>query len=206
MIDFDHTAFCGSKDWNRKPFSHGAASYATDRNILVRVSRRPDITESAPDAKGGPTAEQIAKTLNDARDRAGPLWVPQFTNMPPVPETTRKLCWNCDGTGRDHDCPECNCTCSECDGAGELTVVDESSVGIDGVPFQTRYIRLILALPGIALPHHPQPDQPMYFMFSGGDGAVMPLLSPDEQQTQKFRARSDRSQSSGGHVELAPAP
>ncbi len=67
-----------------------------------------------------------------------------------MPPETHKECPECSGTGEaEHDCPCCDCECDFCDGAGKISSDIGFTVGIGGAPFAARYVRRLLALPGL---------------------------------------------------------
>jgi hypothetical protein len=165
MLDLQQ--FC-SEDGARsaklgQPWSIGDHTYACDGAILVRVDRRTDV----PENEFAPDRPLIEKLL-------GSPPVGQFVAMPPVqlPPFTETECEKCDGRGYEHDCPDCECDCRACDGTGKTQ--DETLVGIGKAIFKSRYIRRLLALPGLEVPENSASEDPMAFKFEGGIGVLMP--------------------------------
>jgi hypothetical protein len=161
--------FCGTDPYRyylTKPFNVGEHTYATNGHICIRVPKRvgvPDGDEHAPD----PTA----LFLNSA-DHYRPFVVE-------LPAATEEACEGCDGRGTEHDCPDCECECSNghCH-EGKVSSDSRVSVGINGVPFGAALVRLMLTLPGLQVNenHGEAGGHPMLrFRFNGGEGALMPL-------------------------------
>ena len=57
--------------------------------------------------------------------------------------------------------------------------------GINGVAFAPRYVRMLLALPGIKVATKCPETDPMHFIFDGGDGLLMPMRADPEIEEQK---------------------
>lgn len=154
--------FCGeerARSYLHEPFSLGDYTYATDGRVLVRVPRLAGVgeVERAPKAERLFTAYPLATELR-------PL--PAFAF--PAPE--RITCDGCKGLGREHDCPDCQCECDLCDGVGTLETVASASLG--GAIFDCRHLKLITALPSVRVPISPIQNEPMRFVFRGGDGLI----------------------------------
>ena len=178
MIDL--MPFCSTTKWYKKsmlaPWSHGEYTYATDGNILIRVPRRADVPER-PDALDTSRSFAAAGVAPAMRSLAGVRL--------PAPPPEEEKCPDCDGTGdADHDCPECACDCETCDGRGIIgpqSTRSEVTVGIGGVPFDAKYIRLILALPNARMAAPKYGDVPAWFAFEGGDGLLMSMRDKAEE-------------------------
>lgn len=163
MIDLQ--PFCGRDEYRpylHKPFSRGAYTYATDGRLLLRVARRDDVPENdrAPDCEAA-----VFSKLQCSEYAA-----PDFALPDVKPE--REDCILCEGRGFEHDCPSCQCTCPECDGAGHIE--KPQSTTINGSLITLKYARLMFTLPDLQLQVPPCGEKPMLFKFDGGDGAVMP--------------------------------
>jgi hypothetical protein len=168
MIDLQ--PFCSTNKLRpslHRPWSAGRWSIATNGHILVRVPRRDDIAEnpSAPDIKG------VVRALDGVTFR--PL---RNIDVPP-PADSETECSKCDGRGTEHDCPQCTCECEACEGTGVAVPAESVSVGIGGVPFSAKYVRLLQCLPKIEVGADLKVREPMPFRFDdGGEGVLMPLF------------------------------
>jgi hypothetical protein len=165
MVDLH--PFCGSDEirpYLMKPFSFGDFSYATNGHILVRVPKREGV--EPPDKKFNPD-----KPLADLEKAS--FTAPIF-KLPPQPAADTE-CEACDGRGYEHDCPHCECTCHACAGTGSQAAEGNYSTSYEGVNFALRYVRKMLALPGIEIAKPRDKEAPLLFRFEGGVGAVMPL-------------------------------
>lgn len=154
----------------RKPWSRDGYTYATNGRILVRVARRDDVPENAQ-------APDVEKLLEKAQ-----IDTANFTPLPPFDLPPEKMdeCTSCGGSGCEHDCPDCNCICEDCDGSGEESHYSFISVGIFGLPYAARHIAIIRDLPGVEISRTAAGLNPMPFRFDGGIGLLMPLHSPYE--------------------------
>lgn len=176
MLDLQQ--FCGKEEtrpYLLKPFSVGDFTYATNGHIMVRVTRRDDAAEQTKEwdwnaPLAGLQGASFAK--------------PEF-KLPPEPEEADE-CSACDGRGTEHDCPDCECPCVECDGTGKDIPERGISTEFCGANFAMRYIRQVLSLPNVELASITS-DAPMVFRFDGGVGALMPLRSPGRQQVEVFK-------------------
>ncbi len=164
MIDLK--PFCSTdpyREYLHAPWSRDDWTYATNGHVLIRIPRTDAAdNEKAPNA--GKLFDQYPLPV-DMRP------MPTFE----LPVATSIECAKCDGSGKEHDCPDCNCECEECGGSGESW--EKVSVGIGDVSFAARYMRLIAALPGAAVPKAPIARAPMPYTFAGGSGLLMPLNS-----------------------------
>jgi len=170
----DLQQFC-SKDATRfyimKPWSRGPFTYATNGHICVRV-----------DAVGGDEERSEAPNADVVLSRhPDPHFAPLRVKLP---DTPRKTCEICSGTGIwfDHPTKGIHETCKNCDGEKTLEIMQ--SVLIGGVPFASKCINQIAALPGAEFPVNPLPVEKDYrkqlptpFRFTGGIGALMPMRS-----------------------------
>lgn len=158
--------FCSTdpgREHIRKPFSHGAFTYATNGHILVCVPLRAGYAANAQ----GPNVDRIMEFHKGAT--FSPLPVVRWPKIPEPP-----ACAVCEGRGTEHDCPECRCKCDACDGTGRIH--DETgSVGVRGAIFAIKYIKIIASLPLAEFSEKPSVTYPCPFRFDGGCGVVMPM-------------------------------
>jgi hypothetical protein len=155
--------FCARDRWGitdlTRPFSRGEWTYATDGKIIVRVPRVAEVTEF------------------DAAPHEEPIWpketpqsfVPVLVSELPKPEFER--CVVCCGRGKEHDCQDCECTCEECEGSGQIEV--DGAVSVGPGKLTEGHAKAIMALPGAEVA--PVAEGMMQFRFSGGEGVVMLL-------------------------------
>lgn len=174
MLDLQK--FCGT-DWYRpylhKPFSAEGFTWATNGHVIVRVDAIDGI-EPLPKNQSVNVAATL-KGLDTAK-----FFSPSF-NLPPEELSSDITCPACEGRGKEHDCPDCECVCDDCNGKGRVTDEPRTSTTIGGVHFTLRYIHLISSLPGLQISHTAKADgfenKPMIFRFDGGVGALMPRTS-----------------------------
>ena|ERR1700722_9446675 len=162
MIDLK--PFCGVdpfRSYLHEPFSRGDYTYATDGCLCLRVSLRPQVKghEKAPNPEKLGWMSEAEFILLDIH----------------LPADEDHECENCDGSGREHQCPDCECECPRCEGTGHLSSDRDGSVEIRGIAFAMEYIRKILTLPGIAMARDTKATAATMFRFKGGDGLLMPL-------------------------------
>jgi hypothetical protein len=162
----DLRPFCSTSSFRRalmNPFSAGEHTYATNGHIAIRVSRRVDVPEvdDAPD---------LGKLFKENTDTFIP-WrsLRKFAR----PEATGTECSVCHGRGRAHDCPDCTCTCAECDGTG--LEYNDISMFIGEHLFNVKYVWMLVNLPETEVPESFAKDRydPMPFRFTGGEGLLM---------------------------------
>lgn len=179
----DLTPFCSVDPYRpniHRPFTWGDHTYATNGRILIRVAKREDGTTVEYPSKD--RCEKIL-TVPDAV---------QFVSLrglqfPPEPESEVD-CEACKGRGNIHDCPDCECGCSECGGTGTAKIW--RSVLIDSVNFDVKYIIRIGSLPGIEIARPAKYACPMPFRFSEGIGVIIGPRSPytvDLGDIEKYR-------------------
>ena len=169
MGEINLQLFCSTNPVRRtllEPFSIGEFSYAADGHIAVRVPRRADVPvrEDAPDAR---------RVFFDA---GAETFVAPGAKKLPKPKTEE--CYQCDGDGKAHDCPNCNCACATCAGTGRVSCDRNVCVTISGMPFALALWRRVCGLPGFKIsPVRANEHQPLQFRFDGGEGAIMGLRS-----------------------------
>lgn len=165
-------SFCGTDDFRsylHKPFSRDDYTYAADGSACVRVPRLQEVPEQddpkKPDVSSLPfshesTFEAVTLTL------------------PPKKPESVEACGEC-YDGMEHDCPDCECICDECDGSGKIKLDgdDNHSVDVFGQPFALHYVRMLAALPGLRTANA---DEILRFQFDGGEGILMGLRCPRE--------------------------
>ena len=160
----DLNLFCGpacsekGKDLS-VPFSLNGHTYASNGHIAVRVPRRPDI----PENKEAPSIEELERLPWDfSRVKFGPL---------PEPKLLPDRCGWCNGSGRQHNCPDCRCWRKHCHGSGKL----QPRVRIGKATFFGPYVEWMQTLPGLEI-GKPKLRAPLPFRFEGGEGLLMPRL------------------------------
>jgi hypothetical protein len=141
----------------KRPWTVGKYTYATDGNMLIRITKMAGFppSESAPKISG-----PLAKIL----DSNPPEWhcIPFVSPPKEIP------CPWCKGTGEE-DGDECD----SCDGTG--CKVDIEAVMIGNSHYGSGYLNLLAALPGIEISPN-DPEGPAKFRFDGGCGIIMPML------------------------------
>lgn len=154
------------------PFSIGNFTYAGDGYCVVRIPRRSCIEEvlGAPDISKLHFVQEIAFSpfnLDDA-----------FAH--PAEWETNENCRECNGSGSEHECPDCTCDCEDCDGTGTVTVPQMASCSVRGAIFRLRDIQLICGLSSVQFPIQPSQRDGVPFRFEGGVGLVMPMTRQEK--------------------------
>lgn len=142
------------------PWSKNDFSYATDRRVLIRVDRVPDVPE--PDAD----RPDIEKDLGRFIDSEPAEWF----QVPDVVATVHACdlfkTGRCDGRAIR--------SCGDlCDGNGQIS--DGRACIIGNSVFRHEVLELIKGLPGIEIGPF-GPEDPAKIRFTGGVGLVMPCL------------------------------
>jgi hypothetical protein len=166
MIDLQQ--FC-SKDPMRaylhKPFSRGRFTYATDGRIAVRVPRLAEVPEQEK-----PDPEKLFEQYFKEEPR-GTIEVA----MPEIKDDWQD-CRECDGAGKEHDCPDCTCgECEDCGGKGRINRAPTVTISIGAATYDARYVKQVLAMPGVRFPASPPKDSAAGFIFEGGEALLMPM-------------------------------
>jgi hypothetical protein len=170
----DLQQFCSTEKYRpylHAPSSLGNFTYATNGHIIIRVKRLSNVPENSsfPD-----TERLFAANYRDSEFR------PMVSGtLPPLIIDEAETCDACDGTGFQHRCPDCQCECSGCGGAGKVrtTSDNDTSVSINGAVFDIRYVRMLQSLPGTLIESLPRKEEAMSFRFDGGEGMLMPMRS-----------------------------
>lgn len=170
MSKIDLTPFC-SADKSRysihKPFVQGGCLCATDGYILVRVpSKEPDTIAGDPGLHLPNVHEKVPWKQRGA-------WRPwPRRNRVGAP----RHCPTCAGKG-SYICGKCKYerACPDCGGEGKL--YDDVFQSINGRHVGVRCDDLIRTLPKRQYRHvpNPNPEHPILFRFTGGEGLLMPL-------------------------------
>lgn len=186
-MSLDLKRFCATaqddyRKWLHTPFSIGEFTYATDGAIMIRV---PLVAEwPAPEnRKLDVHCADLFKSLGEVT-----FISPLPATTPSDVETSEEVeCEACDGRGHDHECPDCTCTCDNCGGSGNEKKVDKISTVFHGNIYRLKYVREILALPGIEI----APDSvnepkrvPLLFRFDSGAGVLMPRNSKCDRHVE----------------------
>lgn len=151
-------------EYLERPFSIGDYSYATNGHIMVRLPRRADI----PEIDGAPKVFNVNAPLEHNATAS-------YATPEPFEVTAadKRECFACNGSGKEHNCPDCECECPDCDGTGAYR--PNQSISVHGTPVAVNYILMVLALPGAQIAAPRDKEAPIPFRFNGGIGAVMPL-------------------------------
>lgn len=163
--------FCVEPDSYRahtlgKPFSRGDFTYATNGQIIIRVPRRDEV----PPSDVAPTAEQLFAGARS--DGFRPL---RSVVLPP-PKRGTVDCADCDGRGKEHDCPDCECECTTCHGTGRVphSSADAISLNIGKGMITYQNAAHLLSLPNVMVTEPTgAPGETVAFRFGGGDGLLI---------------------------------
>lgn len=168
-MTIDLKRFCGSDEyrpWIRQPWSRGGFTYATDGKLLVRLpgAVAPE-NPAAPDTSKLPfdrerTFRRVTLALPDKREF--------------------EECESCNGSGHQHDCPGCQCTCDWCDGSGLVDPELRVSAELNGFLLSLKYARRLATLPDLEVEIDPPAKEPVRFRFSGGDGFLSPMYEKSQ--------------------------
>ena len=180
MSQIDLQLFCGNDEvrtYINAPFRRGDFTYATNGHVLVRV---PAIDGDALAGIDNPVSESALYHILTAHP--DPIFAPLRIGLP---EQTSKPCEVCGGTGvwKDDPAPGMYTTCDNCDGEKTINVI--TSVSVNGVHFDIKYIKLVAALPGAEFSINPIKSSmkswrdfvPCPFRFDGGIGALSSMRS-----------------------------
>lgn len=186
----DLQQFCSTDEFRpnlQKPFRYKGHVYATDGRILVRVE----------DDERFETCEKIA--IEKMIDFDAPrifVDAPTTKKFPTKKPPAKTKCTDCDGRGREHDCPDCECECYSCDGEGEIEERPLISTTFAGQLFDFEYMRMVCSLPELRYAANPTADDeclrlgPLFFRFAGGICVVMPLSRKHDMHVDILAAPS----------------
>lgn len=174
MSEVDLKQFCSEDRFGLlNPFSIGKFTYASNGHIMVRVPRRDDVQENS----AAPSHEKVERYFIGFDPS---LFQPH--QAIDIPEN-HVVCLDCDGSGKEHHCKNCDFPCDSCDGSGVLVgQIGRISVCIGAAYFDAEYVRLIQSLPNlkVVVPSTKE-DIAMPFSFDGGEGCLMPREIPAAQ-------------------------
>lgn len=173
-MTIDLHRFC-SKDRIRvnlhHPMSQDGFTWASDGRIAIRVPHVMDYPEFK--------FPSVSTVFNSCfiEDEKGELKV----ELPEIKETEED-CRECSGSGKAHECPNCDCDCDVCDGDGKQSRKVSATVLIGDTIFDAFYIKLVLSLPSLKFSAKPPKDKAASFIFDGGAGILMPMRydAPDD--------------------------
>src|SRR5271166_2898199 len=121
-----------------RPWSRGEFTYATNGHIMVRIPRLAEV----PECSDAPDVEGIVMPLLADQTETAPL--PAYE----LPKVDKNECRTCEGRGLEHDCPDCECECDDCDGTGAVRA--HVSIGLCGAIYNADCIELLrTTLPGL---------------------------------------------------------
>jgi hypothetical protein len=172
-----------------RPFSRGAWTYATNGHVAVRVNRRDDIAENP----AAPDAEKLFSLQFIKKGRRCYAPAPKLQLSEPFEWIDEIECRGCGGSGKKHDCPNCQCDCSFCDGTGKQALPQFQQVALGHAHYKAKYLYWLQTLPGLEL-GPTQKRKPLSFRFEGGEGLLMPCAH------QTIRAVSLRSDGAGPQI------
>jgi len=177
----DLLSFCAGdgefREWLKTPFCVGDFTYATDGHLLVRLPR---------DARY-PNCDKVDPAKFMGACEAAAYSRPGAVTLPPLPEKQRVECLACKGRGKEHDCPDCDCECVVCDGAGFVDHEHRTSTDFAGGIFNLKYLRQLLGIPDVEIAvgsSDQEKNRPLLFRFPGGYGALMPCRRPFQQHVK----------------------
>ena len=160
----DLQPFCGRdapQAWLERPVSRGNWTWATDGHILVRVPRRPEISEN-------PDAAHVEHIWSKG---ACTVWRAPLPCMLPAHRT--EDCPRCAGTGRERDCLDGTSPCGRCDGSGVIEFAAPVAVGAGLI--HLRHAHLIVSLPAVEIGWESDACERLRFRCAGAEGIVSAL-------------------------------
>jgi hypothetical protein len=174
------------------PFSFGSYTLATNGHILIRVARLSDIPERADAIP----LERVNQHF------ISPIIQQDHYPLPDFPAPEKHPCKECRGKGKDYTCPECDgdgeiewdtnynsystecklCLaeriihgiCPVCNGSGYYYKPESLLIGAQF--YDKRYLAMIRDLPDSRFAPGHSTKEPGHFVFTDGDGIVMPRL------------------------------
>lgn len=194
-MKIDLNRFCADVDkdplrpYLNNPMTRADFDYATNGNIIVRMPTVQAYSDNVPLKLLKKVEEMFAREVGELS------MLPAFTHEPPLPCRECdglgyvSYCPNCDGEGThtydpsySHDCesrngegtiPGFERECRFCDGNGTNCTYIPVIIGPRSIAL--RYVSMIRTLPNVRVDLGGGPYDPMYFVFDGGDGIVMPM-------------------------------
>jgi len=185
------------------PWVKGGWRYATDGRVCARVPApgEPDTEGKHPDAFAIFVSVDLSKCVDPWSP--GPAMRKEMDCEQCEGEGLigRERCEECGGRG-DVECSECgqDTECDECDGEGffgdgekcpecdgKRRTVQEFARPFGPAFIAVKYERLVSGLPGVRCITPTEATKPIFFVFDGGQGAVMPL-NPDGVKTDMAAA------------------
>ena len=150
-----------------RPWTAGNFTYASDGRVAIRTR----VYVGVQPLNDGPHA-RIDKWLCEAD---GATVVPLPTVQIPIAERTD--CEKCNGSGFEHECPDCRCECRECDGRG----FEEQQVAVKwgGDHILAATWQRIAALPSARIANAKNSNEHFLFRFDGGSGLCLPIRRLD---------------------------
>lgn len=144
------------------PWSQDQFTFATNGHILVRVARLPDVADWEGDERHPhpPAIMPIFESIAAQR----------VTRLPAIgfPD-----CPDCAGSPkRRKACATCNCT-------------GRPPLPLRGALFDPDYIKLVTRLPDVQFSAKPPRNAAARFIFTGGEGALMPLRQEVGRKSQR---------------------
>lgn len=157
-----------------RPFNADGYTYATDAAIIVRVPELPEWEAK----ENGPKPPNVAQVYRDFPVRNDPRFVP----LPGTPTGEEMVtCRTCRGSGAGLTYYYEPMTCGNCD--GEKTILNMECFPIGCREVAMHLVLKMCRLPGLLVAVEyvyernslPVENQPLPFIFDGGDGLVMPM-------------------------------
>ena len=167
----DLQPFCSTDDFRphlNRPFNSGGYTYATNGHILVRIPAIEGVAGCESLDVNDIVHQHFTTDLKFATARMKTMAVSRLAH--------NEKCDACDGTGIEHECPNCHCKCPECDGTGTMPG-KWPIVKIDRFCFQGNYVKLMQSFGEVSISPAQSPRNPLSFYFEGGEGLLLPYRS-----------------------------
>jgi len=162
------------------PFNAGEFTYATNGAVAVRVPRDARYDRDVSD--------WVAKSIQKIFETSGN---PETRMVPARPYVDQvRTCTACDGRGKEHKCPSCECVCAVCKGKPVPVDISQVSLDVFGEIVDARFYKLAAALPGAQITRGAEKMQPIPFAFDGGTGLLMPRKKPAILHVKDWMPRS----------------
>lgn len=164
----DLQPFCltgNSRPYLNRPFNSAGHTYATNGHIMVRVPAIHGVS-------GCDYASMDELVVKAFRDNQMPA-IAQMKLMSIIPIASDKDCDECEGSGLEHDCPNCACRCDSCSGTKKAP--DRwPGVKIDGACFDGECVAMMQRFGAVTIGPS-EKNGPLSFYFDGGEGLLMGL-------------------------------